>query len=101
MQTFGLNYDVKPGRTEDFKETMLKLITRMQDAEGHVETRLYSDVAQPNSMMIYSNWKTKAQFTDFVRSGAFQKELSDAVAMLENMPTHFAGQNIRLIKPPE
>jgi len=51
--------------------------------------------------MIYSNWKTKAEFGDFVRSDTFQEALSEAVAMLESRPTHFAGQNIRLIKPPE
>ena len=101
MQTFGLNYDVKPECTEDFKKTLMELIEAMQGSDGHIETRLFSDVAQPNSMMIYSNWKTKAEFGDFVRSDTFQEALSEAVAMLESRPTHFAGQNIRLIKPPE
>ena len=101
MQTFGLNYDVKPERTEDFKKTLMQLIESMQSCDGHIETRLYSDVAQPNSMMIYSNWKTKAQFTDFVRSDTFEQARNDAVNMLESKPTHLAGQNIRLIKPPK
>jgi quinol monooxygenase YgiN len=101
MQTFGLNYDVKPERTEEFKKTLMRLIESMQSRDGHIETRLYSDVAKPNSMMIYSNWKTKAQFADFVRSDTFQKDLNEAVEMLESKPTHFAGENIRLIKPPE
>ena len=100
MQTFGLNYDVKPERTEEFKKTLMQLIDAMKGCDGHIETRLYSDVAQPNSMMIYSNWKTKAEFADFVRSGTFRQALDDAVDMLESRPTHFAGQNIRLIKPP-
>lgn len=100
MQTFGLNYDVKPGRTEEFKKTLMQLIDTMQGVDGHIETRLYADVARPDSMMIYSNWKTKAQFSSFIRSGTFNQALGDAVAMLESRPTHFAGQNIRLIKPP-
>jgi heme-degrading monooxygenase HmoA len=52
-------------------------------------------------MMIYSNWKTKAQFAGFVRSDVFSQAMGGAVAMLESKPTHFSGQDIRLIKPPE
>ena len=101
MQTFGLNYNVKPECTEEFKKALMQLIDTMRDCDGHIETRLYSDVARPNSMMIYSNWKTKAEFGDFVRSDTFQHALKEAVEMLESKPTHFAGENIRLIKPPE
>jgi heme-degrading monooxygenase HmoA len=101
MQTFGLNYQVKPECTEDFKETLMQLIDTMKRCNGHIETKLFSDVAQPNSMMIYSNWGTKAEFAEFVRSDTFQKDLNEAVGMLESTPTHFAGENIRLIKPPE
>jgi quinol monooxygenase YgiN len=101
MQTFGLNYDVKPELTEDFKKTLMQLIEAMKLCDGHLETRLFSDVLQPNSMLIYSNWKTKAQFSDFVRSETFQTALAEAVEMLESKPTHFMGENIRLIKSPE
>jgi quinol monooxygenase YgiN len=101
MQTFGLNYDVKPERVEDFKSTLMQLIAEMRKSDGHIETRLYSDVEAPNSMMIYSNWKTKAEFGDFVRSETFQQALEKATEMLEHKPTHFSGQNIRLIKPAE
>jgi len=101
MQTFGLNYDVKPERIEDFKETLMQLIDAMKASDGHVETRLFSDVAKPNSMMIYSNWKTKAEFADFVRSDTFKQALNDARDMLTGKPIQFTGQNIRLIKPAE
>jgi quinol monooxygenase YgiN len=101
MQTFGLNYDVKPEKVEEFKKTLMQLIDAMQGSDGHIETRLFSDVAQPNSMMIYSNWRTKAEFTSFVRSDTFKQALGEAVALLEGKPTHFTGQNIRLIKSPE
>ena len=101
MQTFGLNYDVKPDCTEDFKKTLMQLIETMKGCDGHVETKLFSDVAQPNSMMIYSNWKTKAEFAEFVRSDTFQQALKEAVDMLESKPSHFSGQDIRLIKPAE
>jgi heme-degrading monooxygenase HmoA len=51
--------------------------------------------------MIYSNWKTKAEFGDFVRSDSFQETLKEAAEMLESKPSHFTGQGIRLIKPAE
>jgi len=101
MQTFGLNYDVKPGCTEEFKKALMRLIDTMKRCDGHVETRLFSDVVQPNSMMIYSNWKTKAEFGDFIRSDTFRQAQKEAVDMLESKPTHFSGQDIRLIKPAE
>ncbi len=101
MQTFGLNYDVKPECTEDFKKTLMDLIETMNDNEGHVETRLFADVAKPNSMVIYSNWETKAAFSNFFRSATFQQKIKDTVDMLESTPTHLSGQNVRLIKPPE
>jgi hypothetical protein len=34
MQTFGLNYDVKPGRVEEFKKTLMQLIDTMQGVEA-------------------------------------------------------------------
>ena len=101
MQTFGLNYEVKPECIEDFKSALMQLIDTMNHCDGHIETRLYADVAQPNSMVIYSNWKTKAEFSDFFRSDTFQEALKDTVDMLESKPTHLAGQNVRLIKPAE
>jgi quinol monooxygenase YgiN len=101
MQSFGLNYDVKPEYTEEFKKTLMQLIDVMQSCDGHIETKLFSDVTQPNSMMIYSNWKTKAEFGDFVRSDTFKEAMNEAMAMLEGKPKHFTGQDIRLIKTPE
>jgi quinol monooxygenase YgiN len=101
MQSFGLNYDVKPGCTEEFKKTLMQLIEAMKACDGHVETKLFSDVMQPNSMMIYSNWRTKAEFSEFVKSDTFKQALEEAVAMIESKPTHFLGENIRLIKSPE
>ena len=101
MQSFGLNYQVRPECTEEFKETLSKLIGEMEACDGHIETKLFSDVKEPNSMMIYSNWETKAEFSGFVKSDTFKVALEKAVAMLESKPEHFMGENIRLIKRPE
>ena len=99
MQTFGLNYEVKHGCIEDFKNSLMQLIDTMKNCDGHVETKLFADVFQPNSMMIYSNWETKSKFADFVKSDIFKQALTEAVDMLESKPSHFLGTDIRLIKP--
>jgi len=101
MQTFGLNFDVKPEYAEEFKQTLMQLIDKMKRCDGHVETRLFTEVAQPNSMMMYSNWKTKAEFGDFIRSDSFQKIKNESREMIENRPSDFLGQDVRLIKPAE
>ncbi len=88
MQTIGLNYDVKPERVEEFTSYTMKVLEAMQDFEGHIETRLYADVARPNSMMIYSNWESVAQFRAFMRSDAFKAAIGDTTDMLEGMPSH-------------
>ena len=53
MVTFGLNYDVKEGHVEEFESFSLKVIGNMDGFKGHVDTRLYKDVAKPNSFMIF------------------------------------------------
>jgi quinol monooxygenase YgiN len=100
MQTFGLNYQVKPESAEDFKAALVQLIETMKAYDGHVETKLYADVTQPNSMMIYSDWRTKAEFAAFFRSETFKDALGKTTGMLESSPTHMAGQDIRLVKNP-
>ena len=100
MQTFGLNYEVKLDCVEEFKEILVNLIETMEACDGHVQTILFADVTQPNSMMIYSNWDKKAEFAAFVKSDTFVDAITKATEMLESRPSHFAGQNIRLIKNP-
>ena len=101
MQTFGLNFDVKPECAEEFQKALMQMIDEMKRCDGHVETRLFTEVTQPNSMMMYSNWKTKAEFGDFIRSDNFQHIKNASREMLENRPSDFSGQDVRLIKPAE
>lgn len=88
MQTLGLNYDVKPEYVDEFVEYSLQVLDAMQGFEGHIETRLYRDVARPNSMMIYSNWESVDHFRSFMRSDAFKAATGDTRNMLERMPSH-------------
>ncbi len=101
MQSFGLNYHVKPELVDEFKATLSDLFKEMEASDGHIKSTLFADVNEPNSMMIYSNWETKAEFTSFVRSGTFTEALQKAVSMLETQPEHFMGENVRLLKNPD
>lgn len=88
MKTFGLNYLVKPEAVQDFTDFALKVIDLMQAWPGHIETILYIDAAKPNSMMIYSNWETVAQFKAFMKSDAFKGAIGATYDMLAGMPKH-------------
>lgn len=88
MVTFGLNYDVKPGREKEFEEVTLKTIEAMQGVQGHRETRLYRDVTEPTSYMIYSDWETREDFMAFIQSEAFKSVQAGGRDMLSEPPRH-------------
>jgi quinol monooxygenase YgiN len=88
MQTFGLNYDIKPEYVEAFPNYSLKAFDLMQEWNGHVETRLYVDAVKPISMMIYSNLETAERFKDFMKSDAFKGAIGATCDMLEGMPPY-------------
>ncbi|MCK6471481.1 MAG: antibiotic biosynthesis monooxygenase [Planctomycetes bacterium] len=88
MVTFGLNYDIKPDRVKEFEDYSLKVIEAMQGMKGHVETRLYKDVAKPNSLMIYSNWESPEDFKAFMGSDAFKGAQNHSRDMLAGPPKH-------------
>lgn len=88
MITFGLNYDVKPEFREEFERISRETVRAMEGVKGHKETRLYQDVDQPDSYMIYSDWETKADFTAFLRSDVFKQVQTMSRDMLQDRPRH-------------
>lgn len=88
MVTFGLNYDVKPERVKEFESITNEALKLMKTLPGHTETRLYRDVHQPNSYLIYSAWETREQFAAFMRSDAFKQVQTAGRDMLTNPPRH-------------
>lgn len=88
MVTFGLNYDVKTAHVGEFETYALKVIASMQGMPGHTETRLYKDVAKPNSLMIYSAWETPEAFRAFMQSDAFKSAQLATRDILEGPPKH-------------
>lgn len=60
----------------------------MKSVEGHRETRLYQDVDNPNSYLIYSDWETREAFAAFIRSEAFKQVQTLGREILARPPRH-------------
>lgn len=88
MITFGLNYDVKAEFVDEFVGVSQKAIELIKTLDGHIQTTLYKDVANPNCFLIYSEWEQDQHFKDFVRSEAFKQVQTMTVDMLERRPKH-------------
>lgn len=88
MVTFGLNYDVKPGFGEEFERVTLESLELMKTVDGHRETRLYKDVNNPHSYLIYSDWETREAFAAFMRSDAFKQVQTLGRDILAGPPRH-------------
>lgn len=72
MVTVGMNYVVLPGKEADFEAKFAGVIGALKAADGHTESKLWRDVAEPNSYLITSDWNDEQAFRDFVTSEAFR-----------------------------
>lgn len=88
MVTFGLNYDVKPGHGEEFEKVSRAALEAMKGVKGHRETRLYRDVDNPDSYLIYSDWETREDFSAFIRSDVFKQVQTLGREILARPPRH-------------
>ena len=95
MTTIGMHYDVIGGKEQEFEKGFLSVIEHLKAVPGHVESRLYEDVASRGSYLIMSQWKTQEDFQAFLRSDAFKSVTSWGRAeILRGRPRHkvFADQ---------
>jgi heme-degrading monooxygenase HmoA len=88
MLTFGLSYDVKPERQQEFEAITEAAVGLMKNMKGHRETRLFQDVHRRNSYMIYSDWDTREDFMAFLKSPEFAQAQTAGRDMLESRPRH-------------
>ena len=70
--TVGLYYTVKSGREEEFEAYFGRVKEHLASVQGHVATRLYRDVEESNSYLIYSEWETREDFERFRAGDAFK-----------------------------
>ncbi|HSI35008.1 MAG: antibiotic biosynthesis monooxygenase [Phycisphaerae bacterium] len=89
LTTVGMHYDVIPGKEEEFESSFLKTIDFLKSVPGHVESRMYEDVASVGSYVILSEWETQEAFTAFIRSPEFKQVTSWGKAeILRGRPRH-------------
>lgn len=94
MTTIGMHYDVVPGKEEEFEQGFLRVIEHLRTVPGHVQSRMYEDVAQVGSYVILSEWQTKEAFGDFLRSDAFKQVTAWGKAeILRGRPRHQVYEN--------
>lgn len=94
MTTIGMHYDVVPGKEEEFEKGFLGVIEHLRTVGGHVESKMYEDVASTGSYVILSQWQTREAFDAFLRSDAFAKVTAWGKAeILRGRPRHKVYMN--------
>lgn len=89
MITIGMNYHVIPGKESLFESAYEGVANALSNAEGHDDSRLYSDRKEPNKYLIISQWKDQDAFHAFVKSDAFRNVTNwGATEILIGRPTH-------------
>jgi heme-degrading monooxygenase HmoA len=89
MTTIGMNYEVIPGKEQEFERGFLSVIEVLKTLPGHVESHLYEDVASVGSYVILSKWQRKEDFDAFLKSDAFKKAVAWGRAeILRSRPRH-------------
>ena len=73
MITVGMNYQVIPGKQQDFEDKFAAVIDALRAAAGHAESTLWKDVAGEASYLITSEWTDEDAFKAFIQSDAFRE----------------------------
>ena len=89
MTTIGMHYDVVPGKEQEFEKGFLAVIEHLKTVAGHVQSKLYEDVASTGSYLILSQWQDKDSFQRFLQSPEFAKVTAWGRAeILRGRPRH-------------
>ncbi len=89
MVTVGMNYKVIKGKQEPFEKKFSQVIDVLRRSTGHQETHLMKDVFDPQSYLIVSEWRDRADFDAFVTSDVFRKVTNwGKEAILAARPSH-------------
>ena len=94
LTTVGMQYEVVPGKEEEFEKGFINVIEYLKSVPGHVESHMYEDVQSVGSYVILSQWQDKASFTAFIQSPEFRKVTSWGTAeILRGRPRHKVYQS--------
>lgn len=94
MTTIGMQYDVIPGKEGEFERGFADVVEHLKKVAGHIESRLYDEVAGRGSYLILSKWESKESFEAFLHSPEFKSTVSWGRAeILRGRPRHTVYQN--------
>lgn len=94
MTTVGMQYEVKPGKEEEFEHGFLRVLDLLRRVPGHIESNLYEDVASVGSYIILSRWASKEAYAAFLRSEAIKSAVAWGKAeILRSRPKHRVYQD--------
>jgi len=89
MTTIGMNYEVLPGKEEEFERGFIGVLEVLKTLPGHIESHMYEDVQSTGSYVILSAWQRKEDFEAFMKSDAFAKAVAWGKAeILRSRPKH-------------
>ena len=94
LTTVGMQYEVVPGKEEEFERGFVGVLEYLKGVSGHVESHMYEDVQSAGSYVILSQWKDQASFTAFLQSPEFRKVTAWGTAeILRGRPRHNVYQS--------
>lgn len=89
MINVGLYYKVKDGHEKDFEEKFNGVVDLLKSKDvGFIDGKLYREVKCPEEYMIYTVWKDKKHFEDFLQMEAYLNTVDYGKTILESQPRH-------------
>ena len=89
MINVGLYYKVKKGHEADFEQKFNGVVKMLEDGDnGFLEGKLYREVKSPEEYMIYTVWKDKKSFENFLRTIDYENTVDYGKSILESTPRH-------------
>ena len=89
MITIGMNYQVIPGKEQEFESAVEGVANALNQAEGHGKSMLYKDCKASGNYLIMSEWSDEEAYQAFIRSEAFRNVTSwGSSNILSGRPNH-------------
>lgn len=89
MINVGLYYRVKEGHEKDFEDKFNGVVDLLKSKDtGFIDGKLYKEVKCPREYMIYTVWKDKKSFEDFIKMEAYKNTVDYGKTILESTPRH-------------
>jgi len=89
MITIGMNYQVIPGKEQEFESAVEGVANALNQAAGHEKSTLYKDCKLAGNYLIMSEWSDEAAYNAFIRSEAFRNVTNWGTSnILSGRPSH-------------